>query len=426
MRRGLPGDGAGRRRRGAPQGRHRRRHRHPAHRRGTRRHRKPGRKGCVLTGDCIRPATRRQSALPAGDGARRHGAKRPTSCASAARAASRISAWSPTAPTCWRACNCPTTNSRGSASKSTARLKAARPSKPGEQPDFVFYTGCNVLKTPHIALLALDIMDALGVTYKVMGGPTHCCGVIQSAHRRHRDVGPHGDQFARQARRRQDRRDLPGARAATCSSPRRRCRRIEKVRGARPFEMTPFMLFLATRFDRFAAAAEKARCRCKVALHKHPGVKGVVEAGDRAVAHGAGHRDRRARPAGGRADEQLPQRAAGVQTRAASAPNWKRRRRPASTRWSRSIIPTTANCARMSATGRSRSSIFSTSSARAWGCSHDDHFKRLKIMQDADADRRRLRGHDRRARASTRRRARDVVVKAMLPDQPLPLRGTPA
>ena len=31
-------------------------------------------------------------------------------------------------------------------------------------PDFVFYTGCNVLKTPHIALLALDIMDALGVS----------------------------------------------------------------------------------------------------------------------------------------------------------------------------------------------------------------------------------------------------------------------
>ncbi|MGH7248158.1 MAG: 4Fe-4S dicluster domain-containing protein [Pseudomonadota bacterium] len=43
-----------------------------------------------------------------------------------------------------------------------------------EPPDFVFYTGCNVLKTPHIALLALDIMDALGVTYEVLGGPTHC------------------------------------------------------------------------------------------------------------------------------------------------------------------------------------------------------------------------------------------------------------
>ena len=48
-----------------------------------------------------------------------------------------------------------------------------------ERPDFVFYTGCNVLKTPHIALLALDIMDALGVTWQVMGGPTHCCGVMR-------------------------------------------------------------------------------------------------------------------------------------------------------------------------------------------------------------------------------------------------------
>ena len=50
---------------------------------------------------------------------------------------------------------------------------------PAEPPDFVFYTGCNVLKTPHIALLALDVMDALGVTYQVMGGPTHCCGVMR-------------------------------------------------------------------------------------------------------------------------------------------------------------------------------------------------------------------------------------------------------
>ena len=57
--------------------------------------------------------------------------------------------------------------------------KSASVSTPAEAPDFVFYTGCNVLKTPHIALLALDIMDALGATYQVMGGPTHCCGVAQ-------------------------------------------------------------------------------------------------------------------------------------------------------------------------------------------------------------------------------------------------------
>src|SRR6202041_3004127 len=57
--------------------------------------------------------------------------------------------------------------------------KSASVNVPGEPPDFVFYTGCNLLKTPHIALLALDIMDALGVRYQVMGGPTHCCGVGQ-------------------------------------------------------------------------------------------------------------------------------------------------------------------------------------------------------------------------------------------------------
>ena len=46
-------------------------------------------------------------------------------------------------------------------------------------PDVVLYTGCNVLKTPHIALLSLDIFDKIGVRYKVLGGPSHCCGVLQ-------------------------------------------------------------------------------------------------------------------------------------------------------------------------------------------------------------------------------------------------------
>jgi Fe-S oxidoreductase len=61
-----------------------------------------------------------------------------------------------------------------------ARLgQVSKQNAKGELPDFVFYTGCNVLKSPHIALLALDVMDALGISYEVMGGPTHCCGVQQ-------------------------------------------------------------------------------------------------------------------------------------------------------------------------------------------------------------------------------------------------------
>jgi len=49
----------------------------------------------------------------------------------------------------------------------------------GPPPDVVMYLGCNVLKTPHIALLCLEVLDRLGTRYKVFGGPANCCGVIQ-------------------------------------------------------------------------------------------------------------------------------------------------------------------------------------------------------------------------------------------------------
>jgi heterodisulfide reductase subunit D len=48
-----------------------------------------------------------------------------------------------------------------------------------EAPGIVFYTGCNVLRTPHIALICLDILDLLNIDYEVMGGPSHCCGAYQ-------------------------------------------------------------------------------------------------------------------------------------------------------------------------------------------------------------------------------------------------------
>ena len=46
-------------------------------------------------------------------------------------------------------------------------------------PDVVFYTGCNVIKTPHIALLVLEVLDRLEVSYEVMGGTAACCGIQQ-------------------------------------------------------------------------------------------------------------------------------------------------------------------------------------------------------------------------------------------------------
>ncbi len=161
----------------------------------------------------------------------------------------------------------------------SASAPAAAPASRPKPPDFVFYTGCNVLKTPHIALLALDIMDRLGVTYRVMGGPTHCCGIIQM---RTGDVENSG----RMAEHTMDKlaQSKTGQVLSWCPS----CHvqftevtlpNVEKTRGAKPFEMTPFMLFLRRNLDRLRPHLEE-RVDMRVALHRHPGIAGVVPAAE--------------------------------------------------------------------------------------------------------------------------------------------------
>jgi len=45
--------------------------------------------------------------------------------------------------------------------------------------EVLFYTGCNVLRTPHIVLNVMDILDGLEIDFDVVGGTAHCCGVYQ-------------------------------------------------------------------------------------------------------------------------------------------------------------------------------------------------------------------------------------------------------
>src|SRR5215831_4195159 len=146
-----------------------------------------------------------------------------------------------------------------------------------ETPDFVFYTGCNVLKTPHIALLALDIMDALGVTYRVMGGPSHCCSVV---HFRTGDLEASGS-FAENTLNK-----LASAKNGQVLSWCASCHvqftefnmpAHERMTGSRPFEMTPFMRFLRGRLDDLRPMLRR-RVDLRVALHRHPGVPGIMEA----------------------------------------------------------------------------------------------------------------------------------------------------
>jgi heterodisulfide reductase subunit D len=299
------------------------------------------------------------------------------------------------------------------------RLQNGSTVKPGERPDFMFYTGCNVLKTPHMALLALDIMDALGVTYKVMGGPTHCCGVIQL---RTGDTEVSG----RQAMSSLDR--LAAGKTGViswCAS----CHvqftettipTVEKMTGARPFEMTPFMLFLATRVEQLRPMLTRP-VPLRIALHRHPGVKGVVEAGTELL-----------RMVPGIEIVDLGQPAVGLMSNALNAlPDYKRVLQNAELEEAEAAkvdaLVAIYHVDHRELCAHERDWPFRIINileivGGSMGLHRDDHFKRLKIMQDADAivadcrDMIAAHGLDPAA-------AREVVVKAMLAEQPLPLTG---
>ena len=45
--------------------------------------------------------------------------------------------------------------------------------------EYVFYMGCNIMRTPHIALGVMAILDVLGLDYATVGGGANCCGIKQ-------------------------------------------------------------------------------------------------------------------------------------------------------------------------------------------------------------------------------------------------------
>ena len=153
--------------------------------------------------------------------------------------------------------------------------------EPGGPLDVVFYTGCNLRRTPHIALLCFDIMEALGLRYKVMGGPQMCCGIIQLRS---------GDLSVAEnvAYRTSDRFAEAKARHVLAWCPTCHIQFSETVlpgrRAAEPqrfgFDMAPFVVFLGERLEELRPHL-KHRVEKRVALHEHPGVAGVSEAAER-------------------------------------------------------------------------------------------------------------------------------------------------
>jgi heterodisulfide reductase subunit D len=283
----------------------------------------------------------------------------------------------------------------------------------------VFYTGCNVLKTPHIALLALDIMDALGVTYRVLGGPTHCCGIVQM---RTGDIATSG----RLAESTMDKlaHSKSGQVVSWCPS----CHvqftettlpTIEKTRGARPFEMTPFMLFLRGNLDRLRPLLAR-RLDMRVALHRHPGIKGVVEAAEDIL---------RAVPGVELID--LRQPAVGLMSNYFRAlPAYRRELQrnelDAAERAEVDALAAVYHADHRELCAHERDYPFRIVNVleivgQSMGLHHDDDFKRLKLIQDVDAIAADC--QDLIAQHGLDMTATRAAIQAMLDEQPLPLRS---
>jgi heterodisulfide reductase subunit D len=284
-------------------------------------------------------------------------------------------------------------------------------------PDFVFYTGCNLLKTPHIALLALDIMDALDISYEVMGGPTHCCGVGQL---RTGDTAV----SANMAENTMKKLARSGQVLTWCASCQVQFGEVmlpayERQVGSRPFEMTPFMRFLGERIDDLRPLL-RLPVPMRVALHRHPGIPGVVEAAVDLL---------NAIPGIELVDLGLP--AVGLMSNAMrTLPDYKRKLQLAELEAARDAgvdaLVAVYHVDHRELCAHERDWPFQVLNllevvGASMGLTYPDHYKRLKLMQDVDlimAECREL-----LTRHGIADEAARVSIKAMLDDQPLPLQG---
>ena len=290
---------------------------------------------------------------------------------------------------------------------------------PDRAPDFVFYTGCNVLKTPHIALLALDIMDTLGITYRVLGGPSHCCGIVQM---RTGDIATSG-RFAEST---MDKLAASNSRQVISWCPSCHVQftettlpTVEKTRGARPFEMTPFLLFLRAHLDRLRPHLRN-RLEMRVALHRHPGIAGVVEAAEDIL---------RAVPGVELVD--LGQPAVGLMSNYFRAlPAYRRELQrnelDAAEEARVGALVAVYHADQRVLCAHERDRPFRIMNmleivGESMGLRHDDRFKRLKMLQDIDAIAADC--GDLIARHGLDIESTRAAIAAMLEEQPLPLRG---
>ncbi|WP_236952033.1 MULTISPECIES: (Fe-S)-binding protein [Mesorhizobium] len=297
--------------------------------------------------------------------------------------------------------------------------KSASVSMPTEPADFVFYTGCNVLKTPHIALLALDIMDVLGVSYQVMGGPSHCCGIVQLKSGDAEMSGRMGSSSMEKLSHSKSGQVITWCPTCYVQFTENILPTVERQRGSRPFEMNPFLRFIGQRLAQLKPHLQH-RVEMRVALHKHPGVAGIVEAATEIL-----------KMIPGISLVDLNQPAVGLQSvHVGALPKFKRelqlRELEAASAAGVDALVAVYHSDHRELCAHERDWPFRIINilevvGESMGLYRHDRYKELKVMQDVDQIVNECR--DLIAKHSLDPQdARDVVVRVLLGEQPLPLK----
>ncbi len=139
------------------------------------------------------------------------------------------------------------------------------------QAEVLFYTGCNVLKTSHIVFNVMDILEALGVDFDVVGGPSHCCGVYQF---QAGDTDAYDKIGGRTFRRFGE----SGASQVLtwCPTCTKNFDEIEVDRAPPSFGLDHVSVFLASRIDELRARFADLPPR-RAVIHEHQGIAGTRE-----------------------------------------------------------------------------------------------------------------------------------------------------
>ena len=137
--------------------------------------------------------------------------------------------------------------------------------------EVLFYTGCNVLRTPHIVLNVMDILDALELDFDVVGGTAHCCGVYQF---QEADLPT----YERMGHRTFQRFGQSGASKVLtwCPTCTKNFDELEKDVEAPSFDLGHISEFLAANLDALQARFVADQPRRRVVIHEHQGIGATV------------------------------------------------------------------------------------------------------------------------------------------------------